>query len=213
MPEEKYRDLTFKQWIMQPESMIGISALILSLCGLFISFYEASLIREYQRASVWPHVEVGFSFQQDNIAFHISNTGIGPARIKAANVSYKGEIVRGWAELKDSMKLGKNVKRRETVRISDHVSTINSIVLPPNIRYDDIFRLDFENRKKANEIIYQNFRDEIENGNINITVCYCSVYEQCWITEMIDSETNREILKLSSSRQVESCKNVPTSDI
>lgn len=87
MPEEKYRDLTFKQWIMQPESMIGIAALILSICGLFISFYEASLIRDYQRASVWPNIEIGPSFEKDDVAFHIRNTGIGPARIKAANVT------------------------------------------------------------------------------------------------------------------------------
>ncbi len=48
----------FSTWIMLPQTLIGLSAVLLSVCGLFIAIYEASLIRQAQRASVWPYVEV-----------------------------------------------------------------------------------------------------------------------------------------------------------
>ena len=35
----------FSDWIRSPQTMIALSAVILSVCGLFISMYEASLIR------------------------------------------------------------------------------------------------------------------------------------------------------------------------
>ncbi len=48
--EDKDR-ASFSQWILRPQTMIALSALLLSLCGLFISIYEASLIREAQRGA------------------------------------------------------------------------------------------------------------------------------------------------------------------
>lgn len=81
----------FSKWITRPETLIGLSALLLSLCGLFIAIYEASLIRQSQRASVWPYVEVGGTINPDRISLRVQNTGVGPARIRAAAVTYKGE--------------------------------------------------------------------------------------------------------------------------
>jgi hypothetical protein len=84
---------SFGNWLSEPQTMIGISAIILSVCGLFVSFYEASIIREHQRASVWPNIEIGPSFTSGQLAFHVTNTGIGPAKVEAVNVSYKGDVM------------------------------------------------------------------------------------------------------------------------
>ncbi len=58
MNREGTDQLPFSTWIMRPQTLIGLSALLLSLCGLSIAIYEASLIRQALRASVWPYVEV-----------------------------------------------------------------------------------------------------------------------------------------------------------
>ncbi len=52
--------------------LVALSALLLSVCGLFISIYEASLIRRSQRASVWPYVEVtaGIHNRQIDLRVH-----------------------------------------------------------------------------------------------------------------------------------------------
>lgn len=36
----------FSDWIRSPQTMIALSAVLLSVCGLFISIYETTLIRE-----------------------------------------------------------------------------------------------------------------------------------------------------------------------
>lgn len=75
-----------------------------------------------------------------------------------------------------------------------------------------MYLADTTNTKMGKQFL-QIIRDEVEAGNINITICYCSVYEQRWISEMIETEGNNEVMKSSSSRKIESCKTVPTSDI
>lgn len=58
---------SLSSWLGQPQTMIGLAAILLSLCGLFISLYEASLIRRQQRASAWPHVEVSPSLSANAV--------------------------------------------------------------------------------------------------------------------------------------------------
>jgi len=89
---EESNNQSFGKWLGEPQTMIGISAIILSICGLFISFYETSIIREPQRASVWPNVEVSPSINSDEIVFHVKNTGIGPAKIETVNIKYENSI-------------------------------------------------------------------------------------------------------------------------
>ncbi len=69
---------TFSEWIRSPQTMIALSAVLLSVCGLFISIYETSLIREQQLASVWPNVEVSPSINDGDLKIFVQNTGIGP---------------------------------------------------------------------------------------------------------------------------------------
>jgi hypothetical protein len=46
---------------IQPEMLVGVSAVFIGVCGLVVSLYETSLMREEQRASVLPIVELGRS--------------------------------------------------------------------------------------------------------------------------------------------------------
>ncbi|MEM6337563.1 MAG: hypothetical protein AAF752_13415, partial [Bacteroidota bacterium] len=50
-----------RRWYQNAEMVVALSALVLSLCGISVALYEASLIRQAQRASVWPNIEVGAS--------------------------------------------------------------------------------------------------------------------------------------------------------
>lgn len=51
----------FWAWVAQPETMIGLAAIVPSVCGLFVSTYETSLMRRHRHASVWPYGTVAFS--------------------------------------------------------------------------------------------------------------------------------------------------------
>ena len=86
-------------WLLDPRTLISFSAVLLSVCGLFISIYETSLIRQQQRAAVWPRVEVGPSLSDSSFAIRARNVGVGPARVRSAALRHRGAYVSGWPAL------------------------------------------------------------------------------------------------------------------
>lgn len=168
---------SFFKWITHPQMLVGLSALLLSFCGLFIAIYEASLIRQAQRASVWPHVEVVPSTSQDTVKLIVQNTGVGPARIRAAAVTYEGETLAGWSEL----------IRRTTGEEPDgfYRNLINGRVLSGDSPQEVIFRVSGKNGAAARATVPPLGREILE-GTVDVTVCYCSVYDECWTTSMQD---------------------------
>lgn len=86
---------SFINWITGPEMLVGLSAVLLSVCGLVFSIYETSIMREEQYASVWPCVEIGPSFGGEDVKIWIQNTGVGPAKVRSAAVQYDGIVKEG----------------------------------------------------------------------------------------------------------------------
>ena len=137
MKSEGTDHLSFSKWITRPQTLVGLSALLLSLCGLFIAIYEASLIRQAQRASVWPYVEVGGTLNRNLIELRVQNTGVGPARIRAAVVTYKGEAKADWRDLVYSVISDDSTR----ARVNAYQSRINGRVLPTNAIPETFFRV------------------------------------------------------------------------
>ena len=187
--------------------LVGLSALLLSLCGLFISIYEASLIRQAQRASVWPYVQIGASLSPGRINLWVQNTGVGPARIQAASVTYKGETKARWWDLILN-DLGANVDS-----VGFYHSMINGRVLPTNSEGETFFRITKGSGPAMREL-FASLRREILAGTIDVTVCYCSVYDECWISSMQDLlKRSRGVEPPSDSQVVDGCEAVKPSGI
>ena len=47
---------------IEPEMLVGLSAVLIGVCALGVSLYETSLMREEQRAAVMPILELGRSY-------------------------------------------------------------------------------------------------------------------------------------------------------
>ncbi len=213
---------SFSDWLFEPQTMIGLSAVLLSVCGLFISLYEASLIRQEQRASVWPHVQVGVSFRSDTVSFHAQNAGVGPARIRAAAAKYKGQTKASWEDFLQHFERDTNLEERIDGEpdVDRYQDFINGNVLPPNSPMDDIFRLTAVEEDSASREVLQALRQRVEEGIIDITLCYCSVYEECWATSLQSQyvrtqsqEGNTRSNAPHGTRRVESCEGRDNSEI
>ena len=189
----------FSDWIRSPQTMIALSAVVLSVCGLFISIYETSLIREQQRASVWPNVEIQPSIRNDSLKIFVQNSGIGPARIMNASVSYQGEVKDNWADVINSF----NFRSDE---MSDYQSLIQGSVLPPDSEQEMIFRVASSAENPQTNLAIQIGRSILQE-NLNITICYCSVYDECWTTQLshLIKKTNGEQVPTREERRVSSC--------
>src|SRR5688572_6700428 len=114
---------------IRAEMLVGVG-----VCALGVSLYEASLMREQQRAAVLPILELGRSFyltpedegtEEWRLSFSAENVGIGPARIVDFVVTVDGEPQATWGEAMRTL-----LDRKADVRYGQ--STIVGRTIPPD---------------------------------------------------------------------------------
>lgn len=147
------------KWYKKPEMIIALSALIASLVATIVSIYSAYTDRQYARASVWPRLEI---FQNHSgippmFSFSVANSGTGPAIIKHAIVSYDDKPIKKWTDIP-------NIPNVRQSHISSRILPAQQQVVPLQLTGD-----------KTKEFLEH-------QQKIKITLCYCSIYEECWIT-------------------------------
>jgi hypothetical protein len=85
-------------------------------------------------------------------------------------------------------------------------------VLPAGSPQETIFSVAVEDGDAAPALVRALGR-EILAGSVNVEVCYCSVYEQCWTASAQELVNRRRGVKTDGSRRVESCSGMPVSGI
>lgn len=158
---------------IQAEMLVAVSAVFIGVCALVVSLYEAKLMREEQRASVLPIIELGRSHyvREDSpgkwrLSLHAENVGIGPALIKDFRVFVDGEPHPTWRSA-----MGTLLDAGQTVSYGQ--STINGRTIPPDRM---ITMFDLANTEVAGDIV-ANFE------RLDFEACFCSVFDECWTTD------------------------------
>lgn len=166
--------------------LVGISAVVIGLCALGVSMYETSLMREEQRASVIPLMELGHSYNistsdpaKTRFRLIAQNVGIGPARVRDFKVTVDGAPHVTWDSAMREL-TGHDEK------LSYSFSAINGRTIPPD-RTVEIFVL------KELELIEKVLGDQ---ERLEFEACFCSIFDECWITS---SST------FGAASEVESC--------
>ena len=161
---------------LNPEMLVGISAVIIGVCALAVSLYETSLMRQEQRASVLPYVELARSYtlvgdpddeRQSRLWFIAQNVGIGPAQVRDFRVTVDGELQPTWEAAIQAL-LG--IDRQ----ISYGHSVINGRTIPVE-GFIKMFELN--EPALARDIVRESHR-------LDYQACYCSFFDECWITSM-----------------------------
>lgn len=162
---------------IKPEMLVGVSAVFIGVCALVVSLYETQLMREEQRSSVLPIVELARSHytkadspEKWRLSLHIENVGIGPALVRDFRVTVDGEPHPTWASAIKAL-LG------EGVPISYGQSTINGRTVPAERM---ITMFDLSNIEISTSIVA-----EMDDGRLNFEACYCSVFDECWKTDFV----------------------------
>jgi len=154
-----------RKWYKNPEMIVALSALLIGLVTAFTSIYSAYVDREYSRASVWPRLEIFRSFSGDSFSYGVSNNGTGPAVIKYAKVHDGEKYVKSWREIESFENI-----------IQSHIST--RILSPQN---------------SIMPVAYQGeSADALATADTSITIelCYCSIYDECWVIDRSNRPTN-----------------------
>ncbi|MDT0605222.1 hypothetical protein [Thalassotalea castellviae] len=163
-------------WYKNPEMIVALSALIIGLVTAFTSIYSAYVDREYARASVWPRLEIFRSFNGSSFSYGVNNSGTGPALIKYAKVYDGSKYLKHW----------KDIEAFKNIRQS-HLS--NRTLSPQN----SITPVSYKG-KDAQKIA------EADNS-ISIELCYCSIYDECWLIDRNNRPEEIEACMISEEQQ------------
>jgi hypothetical protein len=159
--------MTTRYSFKNPEMIIAGSALLVSLITAFVSIYSAFIDRAYARASVWPRLEIHRSYSdvgtKPSFLYAVTNKGTGPAVIKFARLTLNEQPIIKWA---DYLTL-------RTGRVVPHMqSHLGSLVLTAGEKLTPLHVKDEEAAKLL-----------VENDNLQIELCYCSIYDECWLAD------------------------------
>lgn len=161
------------KWYKSPEMIVALSALLIGLVTAFTSIYSAYVDREYARASVWPRLEIFRSFDGNSFSYGVNNNGTGPALIKYAKIKDGSKYIKAWKEIKAFQDI-----------IQSHIS---HRTLPPQNSITPVYYKgeDVKTFVKA-------------DSSISIELCYCSIYEECWVIDRSNQPTPVEACSIDN---------------
>lgn len=162
------------------QSMGTALAIIISLIAMFISIYEASIMKSQQTSMVWPYLDMSQQYNNEGFSIEISNKGTGPAIITSVQVDYNGIPVETIDILMDSLNpnrtFGYDILRNSTIGNQVFMSGEQRVVF--GLPYNDETR-----------IVQSNL------GKIRIRIGYKSVLEEHWSFDSKDRSHAKEKFK------------------
>jgi hypothetical protein len=176
--EHNFLRLAFWQTVL---SVVGV---FIAVVALYAALTESAAVRQQTAAAVWPFVQFSTedsdSGESADFTMSFTNTGVGPARMRTMRLVIDGVPVRDWAHA--VTQLGG--------RLSDHVSRnfISNRVLSPDEKVVTFSTTDPD--------LARQFRATVSNPDNFITFCYCSIFDECWLSDSRQDLQNPEAVQV-----------------
>jgi hypothetical protein len=173
------------------ELVIAGAVVAISLASLFTAVYQSIVMRRTLEASVWPRVEWENSNYDEQrrvnaITFAVSNHGVGPARIMRVEILFKGERVGTEEALLrrccvDGTTAEERTEMLRGLTQAGHLMTFTSTLDGTAVAQGQRRVLfEFERPAADNPAIGVWDRLNRVRDELDLTVCYCSVFDDCW---------------------------------
>jgi hypothetical protein len=175
------------------ELVIAAAVVAISLASLFTAVYQSIVMRRTLEASVWPRVEWENSNYDaerrvNAITFAVANRGVGPARITRVEILREGKKVGNEnALLLDCCIDGETAETRSATlrRLTEQgdlmtfTSTLDGAALTPG---QERVLFEFERPVEHSPALAVWDRLNTIRDQLDLRVCYCSVFDDCWST-------------------------------
>ncbi len=149
----------------------ALAAGVVSISALAVSIYEAYLMREQQAASVLPIIDFWAAYNPDeSYSLNLANKGLGPAFMRHIAVRVDGEEHKNWNSVTKAM-TGRVIGHNES-------ALIGSVLAPGEVSS----MLSIGDSTASTEVWRK-------AQNVELSVCYCSVFGDCWTTTVSDLNT------------------------
>ncbi|MDX1293116.1 MAG: hypothetical protein R3265_09910 [Hyphomonas sp.] len=154
------------------EMLIAICAVLTSAIAVFIAWDQGRVMRAQQHGAVYPVMQIdGFvskSADTASMGIHVSNSGVGPALIEQVRMLRNDEPIASLTPYVDRMPSGYDLSWTSLV---GRAVAPGSKVAP--------LRVDWLRDEISDEQL-----DAVakEWSQLDAEICYCSVFERCWVT-------------------------------
>ena len=159
------------------ELLIGAGVLLISAVSVFVAFSANRTQERMLAASVWPSLVFGTSdAAQDGsaqLSIDLLNRGVGPARVRWAEVLYDGKPVSGPSAL-----LAACCGARDT---TSDASIVSSAIQHRVIGADEWIQAMRVTPSSTSPAIYEALGRSLPG--VGMRLCYCSVLDECWLLD------------------------------
>ena len=159
------------------ELLIGAGVLLISVVSVFVAYSANRTQERMLAASVWPSLVFGTSdLGQDGnpqLSIDLLNRGVGPARVRWAEVSYDGKPVSGPSAL-----------LADCCGVSDKApgaSIVSSAIQRRVIGADEWIQAMRVTPSSTSPAIYEAVGRALPR--VGMRLCYCSVLDECWLLD------------------------------
>lgn len=166
--------------------VIAVSAVLISAASFYAAYVQSVAAQRQVQAETWPYLQLDHGNYDDeerirNLYVKIINAGVGPAKVKTVNLSYKGKAVDGFAQLYTACCMSEEEKENNRAEGVRNVITGNPPpqILVPN---DDLL---FFSSVETDENKNAWARLDAARFHIAGTACYCSLLDECFTTDFV----------------------------
>lgn len=190
--EAHHHHHTGRRWL---DITLGVSAVLISLCSLFLAIENGSAMHQLVAANSWPFLKIGVSNGDENgrplLALVMQNKGVGPAKVRTLEVSYKGRFVSGPRPLIEAI-LGPDAGAKVAFTKSRIVGSVLSS--RESVNFTAVVEKD---------VAPAQLNALAQGGEkIGLRVCYCSVFDECWMLDHIKGTSEPLPIKACPAPQV-----------
>lgn len=176
--------------------ILPVAALFVSFVSILIAWHHSHIMRELVHqneriveAESLPYLEIYTSdlasdLRTPTLRLSVRNEGVGPARIAEVVMTVNGKPVPDFNALinqccapgllearKDSRKQFRAMRNGEVI-----LSQLRDRMIRPGEEVDAFaWPVTPENKQ-----IVDRLKEDVESPAVNLTVCYCSVFDECW---------------------------------
>jgi len=162
--------------------ILGCTAVFLSCVSVFIAIRHGDTMERLVAANTWPNLDYSTSNEDpeksvEAITLDVRNTGVGPARIETFEVFYKGRPMPNAPALARACCITP-ADIAAHAKISFATSLVMNEVLPARENISFI--------RMPKTTVAADIWDVLnkERFNISVRACYCSVFDECWISNL-----------------------------
>ena len=165
----------------------GVCAVFVSLLALVIGKQEIEIALEAHKATILPIIDIDMGYvgkpdEKGNLKQHyevtISNVGAGIAHIQKVVAKQHGKPLDNYKAFEESIMTGR-------------MRSWSSLVEVPAAGYlragDDVTPVSYRLGAGESDLsAYLRGRWGAPMDNVDVSICYCSVFEDCWTVNFLD---------------------------